>query len=68
MHHCRYGLVKPATNADFWAAKRQSNASRDRKNIVALRRAGWSVMTVWECQTKDVLAVATRATNFLGST
>src|SRR5690348_15456508 len=53
MHRCRYGAVKPATNSEFWAEKRSANVKRDRKNLSALRRQGWSVMTVWECQTRN---------------
>jgi DNA mismatch endonuclease (patch repair protein) len=53
MHDCRYGKVKPVTNAEFWQAKRQSNLNRDRRNIEALKKAGWQVLIIWECQTKN---------------
>jgi DNA mismatch endonuclease (patch repair protein) len=49
-HACRYGRVKPATRADFWAAKRQSNVDRDRRNRAALRKLGWRVLVLWECE------------------
>src|SRR3989440_8460926 len=52
MHKCKYGSVVPATNAKFWQTKRLSNVERDRRNLSALRRAGWRVMIVWECETK----------------
>lgn len=52
MHECRYGAVKPATNASFWETKRLSNVERDRKNRMALEQAGWQVLVIWECQTK----------------
>lgn len=65
MHRCRYGRVVPRTNPKFWAEKRAQNVRRDRKNLMALRRAGWSVMTIWECQTRDVLALARRTKRFL---
>ena len=51
-HRCRYGRVVPKTNAAFWRDKRQSNVNRDRRNLTALRKAGWEVLTVWECWTK----------------
>lgn len=54
MHRCRNGLVTPATNTEFWARKRCGNVSRDRKNRRKLRAAGWSVLVVWECWTKDI--------------
>ena len=56
-HECRFGTVKPATNAEFWIAKRLSNVARDLRNEIALKAQGWRVMVVWECETgaKDPL-------------
>src|SRR4051812_45554623 len=31
MHRCKYGRVKPMTNAHFWETKRQSNVLRDKR-------------------------------------
>jgi DNA mismatch endonuclease, patch repair protein len=53
IHSCRYGRVTPATNAAFWAAKRRGNVNRDRLNAKALRSAGWQVVKVWECETRN---------------
>ncbi|MEP6714613.1 MAG: very short patch repair endonuclease [Terriglobia bacterium] len=53
MHRCKYGKPAPATNADFWAQKRLSNVARDRRNRAALRKAGWRVLEIWECETFD---------------
>ena len=53
MHNCKYGRVKPATNADFWQKKREGNRERDKRNIRALKKQGWQVLIVWECQVKD---------------
>ena len=52
MHNCRYGKVEPRTNAEFWQKKRLSNVMRDRRNLADLKRAGWQVLTIWECWTK----------------
>ena len=65
MHECRYGSVVPATNAAFWKTKRLSNVQRDRRNIAALRREGWRVMIVWECETRDTIDLTKRLQNFL---
>jgi DNA mismatch endonuclease (patch repair protein) len=65
MHGCRYGRVRPATNADFWAKKRQGNVDRDRRNIKALRRMGWRVMVIWECWTRDKGKLERRLRDFL---
>jgi DNA mismatch endonuclease (patch repair protein) len=53
LHTCRYGKVVPATNAEFWHAKRTGNAARDKRNTRQLRKLGWKVFTVWECETKE---------------
>lgn len=54
LHRCRYGRVTPATNSEFWKAKRMGNAVRDRRNIRRLRAEGWKVLVVWECWTKNI--------------
>jgi DNA mismatch endonuclease, patch repair protein len=53
IHSCRYGRVTPATNTAFWAEKRGGNVDRDRLNAKALRSAGWQVVKVWECETRN---------------
>src|SRR6267142_5174742 len=68
MHKCRYGRVVPATNAKFWRTKRQSNVERDRRNLRALKREGWRVMIVWECETRNLPKLSKRIERFLSST
>lgn len=53
MHSCPRGQLTPATNAGFWQTKRIRNISRDRNHIKLLSKAGWNILTIWECQTKD---------------
>jgi len=65
MHKCRYGQVVPATNATFWQTKRLSNVERDRRNLRALRRAGWKVLIVWECETRKPEKLVKRLERFL---
>ncbi len=67
VHACKYGRVVPATNSEFWAAKRQSNVKRDRKNLLALKRDGWHVLTVWECETRNLRRLIQRIRRFLES-
>lgn len=54
---CR-GTTTPKTRADFWNAKFDGNVARDRSAEMALQAAGWKVLVVWECETKDVPALA----------
>jgi DNA mismatch endonuclease (patch repair protein) len=53
-HHtgCRRATV-PTRNREFWVAKFAANRSRDARSIRALRRAGFSAIIVWECETLD---------------
>ncbi|MGH9424464.1 MAG: very short patch repair endonuclease [Thermoanaerobaculia bacterium] len=46
---CRFAY-SPKSNAKFWREKLSGNVIRDRKNAAKLRRLGWRVLTVWECQ------------------
>ncbi|SRR5260370_37585549 len=67
MHDCPYGKVKPATNAEFWQNKRQSNKDRDRRNVELLKKDGWQVLIVWECQTRNPNTLEKTLIDFLGT-
>lgn len=56
---CRYAST-PKTNSDFWESKFQRTVERDRQQQDQLRRLGWNVIIVWECEIKDVQALAAR--------
>jgi len=46
---CRY-CYSPKSNLEFWQAKFKRNVSRDTEVKQALRKLGWHVLTVWECE------------------
>ena len=48
---CREATT-PSTNAEFWQEKFNRNVDRDKKNESALRRLGWNVIVLWECELK----------------
>lgn len=50
-HDCRL-FKMPATRREFWTQKISDNRARDKRSTEALQRAGWRVMTVWECSLK----------------
>jgi DNA mismatch endonuclease (patch repair protein) len=56
----------PQTRREFWEAKLARNVVRDRANSRALRRLGWHVITVWECELQDEAKVARRLAHLLG--
>jgi DNA mismatch endonuclease, patch repair protein len=41
----------PTANAKFWADKFTGNVERDAHKSGELRRLGWRVFVVWECET-----------------
>lgn len=65
MHNCPFGKVVPATNVEFWRAKRESNLNRDRRNLKLLRKDGWQVLIVWECQTRNLDSLRRSLSEFL---
>ena len=65
MHACKRGRSAPATNAAFWRATRAKNRDLDRRTSAKLRRAGWRVLVVWECQTSNPSALSRRLSGFL---
>ena len=56
---CRFAY-KPKSNAAFWLSKLAANVARDRINVRELKALGWTVLTVWECQTSDLSTLAAR--------
>ncbi|MBY0490364.1 MAG: very short patch repair endonuclease [Gemmatimonadaceae bacterium] len=52
-HGCPRCYAKPRKNAEFWAAKVESNRRRDRRVNNELRAAGWTVLRVWECRVSN---------------
>jgi DNA mismatch endonuclease (patch repair protein) len=64
-HACEAGQSTPATRVEYWNAKFARNVERDRLNLRRLRRMGWRVLVVWECQLKDKKSLARRVTRFL---
>lgn len=45
-------FVWPSSNKDYWQAKITANVQRDAKNNDALKKLGWNVITIWECELK----------------
>lgn len=68
-HACDAGRSMPATRVDYWNAKFARNVARDRRNQRALRQLGWSVLVVWECQTRAANrgSLERRLTRFLAA-
>ena len=55
----------PKTNKAFWKNKFDRNIANDKKHKRNLQKAGWQVITVWECELKNPERVMTRITKLL---
>jgi DNA mismatch endonuclease (patch repair protein) len=53
-HSCKRGKRVPKTNTAYWTEKIARNKARDKKNTAALKKLGWRVITVWECEAKTL--------------
>jgi DNA mismatch endonuclease (patch repair protein) len=58
-HHagCSKATV-PSSNRAFWLAKFAANRDRDARSETNLSELGYTVVTIWECETRDAKALA----------
>ncbi|WP_316228737.1 very short patch repair endonuclease [Bradyrhizobium sp. SZCCHNR1045] len=59
------GRGQPKSNTTFWNSKLKRNKERDAEQLAALANSGWEVLTIWECETRDVNLLERRLHNFL---
>ena len=64
-HDCKRGARVPKNNREYWETKITRNRERDRQHDEDLKREGWRVFVVWECQIREPEAVAERIKSFL---
>jgi DNA mismatch endonuclease (patch repair protein) len=53
-HRACVKTTTPKTRVAFWTDKFAKNVARDARKARALRKLGWHVMTVWECECRDM--------------
>lgn len=54
--HSHQGCKKsalPQTNYEFWKNKIQGNFDRDKLNRRELKKLGWKIIVIWQCQIKN---------------
>lgn len=66
LHDCPAGRHAPATNAEFWAAKRNRTRERDGQHAVALRALDWDSLVLWKYELGDRQALEETLARFLG--
>ena len=55
----------PSTNRDYWVPKLERNRDRDERNLSLLEEMGWSALTTWECELRDMETATGRLVEFL---
>lgn len=64
-HSCEKGRSTPATRKKFWQQKFERTIERDKKNKRELKKLGWKVLVIWECQTKKPDKLINKLSKFL---
>ncbi len=64
-HDCNEGIRKPKSNQDYWIPKIEGNQQRDIRNIAALRKSGWDVLVIWECEINEKEHLSNKLKEFL---
>jgi DNA mismatch endonuclease (patch repair protein) len=54
---CRYATI-PSTNTSYWRQKFARTVSRDADTHAQLRKEGWEVSVIWECETREPHSLA----------
>ena len=61
---CKYAY-SPKSRVSFWEKKFARNVVRDQEIQRSVSEAGWRVIIVWECQTRNIEMLAHRLDNLL---
>lgn len=64
-HNCPRGARIPKSNREYWIKKVGKNRARDSKARQELRVNGWKVLSIWECQLKNMSTTVRRLVGFL---
>ena len=51
--NCKYFVV-PKTRTEWWLNKINSNIANDTKAVKALKKEGWKIINLWECDLRPV--------------
>lgn len=55
---CKYFVV-PKTRTEWWVNKINGNIANDVRSMKALKKDGWKIINVWECELKPQKTVKT---------
>lgn len=52
-HSCRAGH-QPQSNVEYWLPKIEANEERDERKITELKKCGWHVIVIWQCEINTI--------------
>ena len=55
----------PKSNTRYWSPKLKRNVARDAEHVAALKKLGWKVLIVWDCEIKHRAKLGARLKKFL---
>ena len=58
---------RPSSNSEYWNKKLDRNVARDKRNIATLRKSGWDVLIIWECQIRRKTTLLKKLEKFIKS-
>jgi DNA mismatch endonuclease (patch repair protein) len=63
-HNCRLAS-KPKSNTDYWKEKIKANKERDQRAKRQLKKGGWSVLVLWECEIREKTGLEAKIRAFI---
>jgi DNA mismatch endonuclease, patch repair protein len=63
-HHCAIGHI-PLSNSTYWKEKIERTKLRDVQRRRLLRKRGWRILVIWECQMKNTEGLTRKLIRFL---
>lgn len=56
----------PVRNREYWEGKIARNKTRDFSTLFALKKLGWKILVIWECEIRTGADLERRLKRFLG--
>jgi DNA mismatch endonuclease (patch repair protein) len=57
--------ARPSSHSEYWNKKLDKNVLRDKRNLAALKNAGWDILIIWECQILKKISIVNKIKKFM---
>lgn len=65
--NCKIAHI-PKSRSTYWREKLERNIKRDENNLLKLKAKGWTVIVIWECETRNLSRLLSRLLPLIGPT